>query len=37
LELWGGFLEPLVTYFKKLPTAARPTYAGLHAKVAGTP
>jgi hypothetical protein len=34
LELWGGFLEPLVTYFKKLPLAATPTYSGLHAKVA---
>lgn len=35
LELWGGYLEPLVMYFKSLPSAAVPTFAGLHANVAG--
>jgi hypothetical protein len=34
LDLWGGFLEPLITYFKNLPHDALPKYADLQAQVA---
>lgn len=34
-ELWGGYLEPLVMYFKRLPTATTPTFPDLRARVAG--
>jgi hypothetical protein len=34
LTLWGGMMEPLVSYFKSLPQSEPPRFSDLHAKVA---
>lgn len=35
-DLWGGYLEPVVRYFKELPSQTTPTFSELRARVGGT-